>query len=465
MNTFKRSSNYLLIGSLMFFALQAEVLAENTRPVVKDNVSTLLKTKSCSGCDLAGANLNRLDLSGTDLSGADLSEAKLYLTNLANANLREANLHNAVLGGADLAGADLRGADLRGAKLSGAYLVGAIRDEEAQQVSEGEIKIDAMQQPTEKTENQGVLISERRDYEESPPVVNGKKEVTESPDIAEIHTSSKMMVTDDEIIQQPSVQLDSSSAKTVKPIKEAVVKEEALQSIDVAADDVSGKVKEDNSISEPEPLIEEYIASSEPVDKQTVPDVRAKSVEDTLAVDNYEQVEPVSLSDTTPVVSNEVNNTSENIEENYIPEGMVSTEKDLEGTEESGKNDPVTEKVAEDSSRKERVVEQLLDTNRCYGCNLAGVDLSGKDLDEADLEAADLTGSNLEDVDFQGANLKGAVLHDANLRNADLSGADLYKADLSGADLSGADLGEAKLDEAQIAGAIGVQMDSIMGVE
>jgi uncharacterized protein YjbI with pentapeptide repeats len=103
------------------------------------------------------------------------------------------------------------------------------------------------------------------------------------------------------------------------------------------------------------------------------------------------------------------------------------------------------------------LVEKLLDSKRCYGCALAGVNLQDENLDDADLEGADLSGAQLEGVDFEGANLKNVSFRGANLRNVDLRNADLYKADLSGADLSGARLEGAQLDEANFDGSVGYQ--------
>ncbi|MEO5335543.1 MAG: pentapeptide repeat-containing protein [Magnetospirillum sp. WYHS-4] len=119
----------------------------------------------------------------------------------------------------------------------------------------------------------------------------------------------------------------------------------------------------------------------------------------------------------------------------------------------------------------------------CMFANLAGVDGSGRDLDEgsyraAILDRANLKGAklrftdlqviradsaNLEGADMEGAhmfasllnnaNLKGANLPRVNLVQANLSGADLRGANLQGAILMAANLKGARLDEANLAGA------------
>jgi uncharacterized protein YjbI with pentapeptide repeats len=78
------------------------------------HLAQLKTTRSCSNCDLSGADLSGFVLINSDLSGANLSTAKLYKADLSGANLK-----NAILIGADLSGAKLTGAidaNLTGAK-------------------------------------------------------------------------------------------------------------------------------------------------------------------------------------------------------------------------------------------------------------------------------------------------------------------------------------------------------------
>lgn len=51
------------------------------------NISTILDTDKCEGCDLSGANFFGADLSGVDLSGAKLNDAIFTNANLGGANL------------------------------------------------------------------------------------------------------------------------------------------------------------------------------------------------------------------------------------------------------------------------------------------------------------------------------------------------------------------------------------------
>lgn len=93
--------------------------------------------RSCQGCDLRGANLQKAELNSANLHKANLSNADLQEAYLIGADLQETDLsesylqkshlvgvklRKAFLGGAHLQGADLRGADLSQADLSMAEL-------------------------------------------------------------------------------------------------------------------------------------------------------------------------------------------------------------------------------------------------------------------------------------------------------------------------------------------------------
>jgi hypothetical protein len=92
---------------------------------------------------------------------------------------------------------------------------------------------------------------------------------------------------------------------------------------------------------------------------------------------------------------------------------------------------------------------QLLATNACPSCDLAGADLT-----RLKLAGANLEGANLAGVKFSLADLSGANLRNANLQGANLGGADLANADLEGANLTGALLEGAFLATAKMTGSI-----------
>ncbi len=72
------------------------------------------------------------------------------------------------------------------------------------------------------------------------------------------------------------------------------------------------------------------------------------------------------------------------------------------------------------ATAQQRLVQRLLNSKECTGCDLSGANLSGLDLSGTNLQAANLQGANLQDTI-----LKDAVLTDANLQNANLTDADL----------------------------------------
>ncbi|MGF1602962.1 MAG: pentapeptide repeat-containing protein [Thermosynechococcaceae cyanobacterium] len=94
------------------------------------------------------------------------------------------------------------------------------------------------------------------------------------------------------------------------------------------------------------------------------------------------------------------------------------------------------------------LVEQLLSTKACRGCDFSNRDLSGQNLSQVDLQGAQLTNTNLSNADLTGANLT-----DANLEEADLTGAKLDQAILTNTNLSNAKLEKTSLADAASSGA------------
>jgi len=72
--------------------LQNSITKEATAQTVQDNINTLIRTNSCQGCDLSGADLSGVILTQANLSGANLSGADLRQTNLNGANFAQALL-------------------------------------------------------------------------------------------------------------------------------------------------------------------------------------------------------------------------------------------------------------------------------------------------------------------------------------------------------------------------------------
>jgi uncharacterized protein YjbI with pentapeptide repeats len=91
-----------------------------------EQLSQLLATKQCPGCDLSGSGLVMANLSGANLANANLAGANLSQANLTGANLTGANLTGTSFNRANLTGANLTGATLQATDLREAFLSNAI---------------------------------------------------------------------------------------------------------------------------------------------------------------------------------------------------------------------------------------------------------------------------------------------------------------------------------------------------
>ena len=85
-------------------------------------------------------------------------------------------------------------------------------------------------------------------------------------------------------------------------------------------------------------------------------------------------------------------------------------------------------------------------------CDLSGLDLSSRNLADADftgaiLEEISLAGARLDSASFFGADLRRTNLEGASMRRCDMRGASLRGANLIGADLCEADLREGTIAE------------------
>ncbi|MBT6053256.1 MAG: pentapeptide repeat-containing protein [Candidatus Scalindua sp.] len=85
-----------------------------------------------------------------------------------------------------------------------------------------------------------------------------------------------------------------------------------------------------------------------------------------------------------------------------------------------------------------------------YGANLIKTNLTGANLENAKLDDADLCNAKLDLANLEKASLKGVFLIDADLRNAVLIETNLHSANLNKANLQGADLGKSDLGNANL---------------
>lgn len=364
----------------------------------KENLQKLISTKNCPGCDLSGINFNRMDLSKTNLEGADLSMSTFFLTNLSYANLKKTTLNGAVFGGADLGDADLTGADLRGVSLDSAYLGGTKMT--------GEIVTTKSFEKIGVDEVEKDVYVENQSIPKKPPKqkevsVSERRDFSETPPvIATVEIKEEVLL--QEVVEERSDMFaQSSPPETIVPQAPVAKRSNMVQKVSI-------------------PVVE-------------VEEVQAEPVVDTIDIQIAEEkiaIEPKAV----------------------IAEKSKSVPQF---------NQPVID-IAEIDKDKLLNLELLLDTKRCYGCDLSDVNLSGENLKNADLEKANLSGANLEKADLKGANLKGAILVGANLKEANLKNADLYKANLTRANLTDANQKNVSFDDALVDESIGVEQSLML---
>jgi hypothetical protein len=97
---------------------------------------------------------------------------------------------------------------------------------------------------------------------------------------------------------------------------------------------------------------------------------------------------------------------------------------------------------------------------------MAGSNLTGASLEDADLSYSNLQGVRLDGCCLVNANLAGADLSGSSLKSCDLRGADMAGADLSGCNLTGARLRDVKFGGVKLADAWAEWVDMAMdGIE
>lgn len=342
-----------------------------------------------------GCDLSGLNFNRMDLSKTNLEGADLSMSTFFLTNLSYANLKNTTMNGAVFGGADLGDADLTGADLRGVSLDSAYL---GGTIMTGEL---ITTKPFEKI---GVDEVEKDVYVENqsiPKKSPQQKEVTvsERRDFSEKPPVMSTTVVNEEVVEGPIENVAKSSPPaTIVPKAPPAKKTNMVENV-------------------------------------TVPVVVAKEV----------QTESVAREDVAAQPA------AENI---TIADQDVVVEKTKSVPQ---FNQPIIVETEEIDKNKLMNLEQLLDTKRCYGCDLSDANLSGENLKNADLEKANLSGANLEKADLKGANLKGAILAGASLKKANLKNADLYKANLTGADLTDANQKGVSFDDALVEGVIGME--------
>jgi len=504
--------------------VQAGDVQNSERIQIEQNLRRLLETKNCKQCNLTGVMLNRADLSGADLENAILIGANLYLADLSGANLKGANLQRAGLGGADLADADLTNANLQGAILEGAYLTGAKMEGAITGPNESiqEETTESKQQDVEEVgesdrfvTDQGVVIEDRRDFEETPPpVLKSSDSNMESQENLNIG-SKQAPVSPTDVVEKSST--DNNSADSLKQSKQIVAmkdiskpsasepqnidSKDTTDSMDAGSGEsslakqgffdkigqsftnmFSSEKKEEPVEAKPEeaPNIESKAEQVEQQPSQPVSD-------ETEGMDNIATNEEVSVPGNDQLESGQA-------EEEEGPSGpglfdrlgesftnMFSSEKKEEPVEVKPEEAPNIESKAEQVEQQpsqpvakeieieETVIPEPAETKQVVAkvssdeASVLPVRTPGPMTDEKKLLLeklldgnrcieCDLSGVDLTHADLEEADLERSDLHMVILKDADLSEANLKGTNLSGADLRNADLRNADLYRANFSG-------------
>ena len=327
----------------------------------------------------AGENREKLiktnSCRGCDLAGVDLNRVDLTNADLEGADLSQAKMYLTNLTKANLRNANLRGVSFGGADLADADLRGAdLRGTSLEGAYLGDALLDGMLVATKPYESEEISEIEKEVYVADTSKPKTKPESTE------------VVVAPRRVFKEPPPSLTAQQpgmekAEIVYPKAQKVKKMTQMDKVEI----------EEKLVEKAETVIENGS------DSVVAPEVKTSMADDQNTIDS---TAATILSETM-----EIGSKSHDLAAN---------------------------------KKKRDNLARLFDTNRCYGCDLSGLDLSNKNLDGADLEKADLTDCNLEKTSFEEANLKGALLIRADLRGANLEEADFYRADLTGADLTGA---------------------------
>ena len=497
------------------------IVQENFQKLIKNNAcpSCDLAGVVLNRVDLSGANLEGANLAGAKLFLADLSDANLKNANLQGAGLGGADLAGADLRGANLTGAVLEGAFLKGAQIDGKFIIDkpyeaeGLPDVSEQKYVSDETKGKAVPY------TQDVVVSERQDLDKvTPPPVSDsrvqKTNVSAQKDMSvetpsSVHSKAVVATADadvpdsasEESVAEPEeestvwgsiVSFFGGDSDDTADQAEAETAEEQAGDVEVHPDTTStsartgkdelasdaGVLSMIEQIEGPPPEPEKSEETKQEIVVQTVvvaesgAEVQSggDSQSEDLAVETVSEAvveeKPVAVKadDVEPVVEQSDAVTTK-IEGAPAADSSVSSmvaqiEADqVEASVDSGASVYTVETPEQAQAKRRLIIDRLLDVGSCVACDLAGVDLSGKTLDEADLERANLAGANLEGVDLSESNLKGVNFSGANLKRADLRASDLYLADFSGADLTGAKLEGALIDMADFSTARGANLE------
>ncbi|MCA2667125.1 MAG: pentapeptide repeat-containing protein [Microcystis sp. M078S1] len=404
-----------------------------------DMANNDLSKAQLQNANLDGANLKDADLEVADLTGASLRKADLTGADLRGANLQDVNLSNAILNGANITNANLDGANLCNADLRNATLLNT-------STSLGDICVkDAIYnfktQPFswfKSKENTHLICDSEKDIKDEC-----KSLQLNQADLQEVDLSNTYL---------QKANLGHANLRNTKLIN-ADLRDADLTYADIRGADFTSAVlkgvKIDHAIYDDRTKLDKSIflnqakfykiSSFNPLKRDLQPPQKdLKDADLTRADLRKADLRGVDL-------------TGANLEGADLRGANLEGAK-LDNAKLKGVLYDIETKLDDDDRQKLMAAKAyyIENKNPYNPGDLAGIDLSNRDLEKTALREVNLTGAKLEKVnlisaDLQGANLSSATLVKADLSRSNLSQSYLNFANLEGANLSGADLKKADL--------------------
>jgi uncharacterized protein YjbI with pentapeptide repeats len=403
-----------------------------------------LSKAQLQNANLDGANLKDADLEGADLTGASLRKADLTGADFRGANLQDVNLSNAILNGAKITNANLEGANLSNADLRNANLLNtSLKDA---RVENAIYNFNTQPFSWYPSEEKNYLICDREKDEKD--IKNECKSLQlNQADLPEVDLSNTYL---------QKAKLSHANLRNTKLIN-ADLRDADLTYADIRGADFTSAVlkgvKIDHAIYDDRTKLDKSIffnqakfykiSSFNPLKRDLQPAQKDLKDAELIGAD-------IRKADLRGVDLTGANLEGADLRGANL-EGAILDKTELKGVlyDIETKLDVKREKLM---AAKAYYIENISPDNPG---DLAGIDLSNRDLEKTPLGRVNLTGAklgkvNLISADLQGANLSSATLLKADLSRSNLSQSYLNFANLERANLSGADLKKASLIEANL---------------
>ena len=408
-----------------------------------------LSKAQLQNANLDGANLKDADLEGADLTGASLRKADLTGADLRGTNLQDVNLSNAILNGANITNANLEGANLSNADLRNANLLNtSLKDA---RVENAVYNFNTQPFSWYPSEEKNYLICDR-EKDEKDLKDECKSLQLNQADLQEVDLSNTYL---------QKAKLSHANLRNTKLIN-ADLRDADLTYADIRGADFTSAVlkgvKIDHAIYDDRTKLDKSIflnqakfykiSSFNPLTRDLQPAQKDLKDAELIGADlRKADLRGVDL-------------TGANLEGADLRGANLEGAK-LDKTELKGVLYDIETKLDVKPDDNDR--QKLMDAKAYYIENkipdnpgdLAGIDLSNRDLEKTPLRGVKLIRAKLEKVNLIGADLQEANLSSATLVKADLSRSNLSQsylnfANLEGANLSGANLQKASLIEANL---------------